>query len=366
MPVLSGTGFPQTGANRSRAQVRAELADLSGGANKPDIKAKVDRAWDAAVREFNSVAWRFLRTQEDIIIGSHMLDPVAPTVTNTGAGTGFLLSAGAKLDYWIEERVKDGARIIRRTTAINPLVVRTITNGGAPTTWKPVIVPGAFSNPDTTHWAIYRSGTYGPIPKIGTADAAGQFPYVGAELVELPVATLSYEDLSIGADPMQPSGAEGKIYRSGEFDLNFPFRNFVKAVWIDEQGRERRPLIFVPFRQWVGTVSRQTTVASPDFITLRNVHQNGKAILHPRPSGDRMTWPAIRLTYCTYIALAGSDDDSVLNVPAEVDQAIFMRAEEIFLGRLKGKQAAAPAPGTETPMDMRLRIEQDHRDWEDS
>ena len=104
MPVLSGSGFPQTGANRTRAQVRDELADLSGGGNKPDIKAKADRAWDAAVREFNSVAWSFARVQEDIVIGSHMKDPLAPTVTNTGSGDGFVLGASASIDYWIEER----------------------------------------------------------------------------------------------------------------------------------------------------------------------------------------------------------------------------------------------------------------------
>src|SRR5262245_41350095 len=184
MPVLSGSGFPQTGANRTRAQVRSELADMSGGANKPDIKAKADRAWESAIREFNSVAWSFNRLQEDIAIGSHMLDPLQPTVTNTGSGTGFLLSAGASIDYWIEERVKDGNRVIRRSAAIAISVVKTVTVGVA-TTWKPVITPGVFQNPDATHWAIFRSGAYGPVPGIQSASAASTFPNTGAELVEL-------------------------------------------------------------------------------------------------------------------------------------------------------------------------------------
>lgn len=362
MPVVGGSGFPQTGANRTRAQVRSELADMSGGANKPDIQAKADRAWESAIREFNSVAWDFCRVQEDIAIGSHMLDPLQPTITNTGVGTGFLLSAGGKRDYWIEERVKDGDRVIRRTAAIDPAVVQIIT--GAPTTWKPVITRGALQNADATHWAIFASGTYGPVPGIQSASAASTFPNVGAELVELPISETAYEDPTVGANPMQPSGANGKLYLSGEFDLAFPFRNFLKAHWVDEQGHERTSLVFIPWRQWAIYLSRFTTVARPQFITLRNVHSTGKAILHPRPTGKAMTWPTIRLTYCTYIAVPGIEPGSVLDVPAEVDQAIFMRAAEIFVGRLKGPSASTPM-SRETE-DMRLRVEQDHRDFEDS
>src|SRR5262245_270595 len=231
MPVLTPDGYPQTGANRTRAQVRAELADLSGGGNKPDIKAKADRAWDAAVREFNSVAWSFARVQEDIIIGSHMKDPLAPTVTNTGVGTGYVLGASASIDYWIEERVKEGNRIIRRSAALLPVVVTTITVG-VETTWKAVIARGAMQNPDATHWAIIRSGTYGPLPGIQSASAASTFPNAGAELIELPVSETEYEDQTVGVNPMQPSGANGKLYLSGEFDLPFPVRNALKAHWV--------------------------------------------------------------------------------------------------------------------------------------
>lgn len=363
MPVVTGSGFPQTGANRTRAQVRVELADASGGANKPDIAAKADRAWDAAVREFNSVAWQFCRVQEDIAIGSHMKDPLIPTVTNTGVGSGFTLGASAKIDYWIEERVKDGNRIIRRTGAIDPAVVRTLAVS-IDTLWKPVIVPGAFQNADATHWAIYRTGTYGPLPGIQSASAASTFPNTGAELIELPIATLTYEDNTVGVNPMQPSGANGKGYFSGEFDLAFPFRNFVKAHWVDEQGHERTSLNYIPWREFAIFLSRFTTVSNPRFITLRNMHATGKAILHPRPQGKNMQWPTIRLTYCTYIAVAGTDPASVLDVPMEVDHAIFVRASEIFLARLKGPTASAPM--SESTEDLRLRVEQDHRDFEDS
>jgi hypothetical protein len=363
MPVLGNEGYPQTGANRTRAQVRAELGDLSGGGNKTDIKAKADRAWDAAVREFNSVAWSFNRVQEDIVIGSHMKDPLQPTVTNTGSGDGIVLTAGASIDYWIEERVKEGNRIIRRSAAVNPAVVKTITVG-VETTWKPVITPGAMQNPDTTHYAIIRSGTYGPVPGVQSASASSTFPNTGAELIELPVATASYEDQSVGVNPMQPSGANGKLYFSGEFDLPFPFRNFTRAHWVDEQGHERTSLVFVPWRQATIFMSRFTTVSRPIFVTLRNLHSQGKMILHPRPQGKNMVWPVIRLTYSTYIGIAGPEDDAVLDVPQEADTAIFMRAAEIFVARLKGANISAPMkPET---LDARLALEQQYRDWEDS
>lgn len=363
MPVLSGEGFPQTGANRTRAQVRAELADMSGGGNKPDIKAKADRAWDAAVREFNSVAWSFARVQEDIVIGSHMKDPVAPTVTNTGSGDGIVLGASASLDYWIEERVKEGNRIIRRSASVLPIVVTTIT-AGVETTWRPVITRGALQNPDATHFAIIRSGTYGPLPGIQSASAASTFPNVGAELIELPVSETSYEDQTVGVNPMQPSGANGKLYFSGEFDLPFPFRSFTRAHWVDEQGHERTSLVFVPWRQATIFMSRFTTVSRQIFVTLRNVHSQGKMILHPRPQGKNMVWPVIRLTYNSYIQIAGTEEDSVLDVPQEVDTAIFMRAAEIFVARLKGPTVSAPMkPET---LDMRYALEQQYRDYEDS
>jgi len=364
MPVLTDQGFPQTGANRTRAQVRAELADMSGGGNKTDIKAKADRAWDAAVREFNSVAWSFARVQEDIVIGSHMKDPLQPTVTNTGSGSGMVLTAGASLDFWVEEGVKVGNRSIRRGAAINPAVVKTITVG-VETVWKPVIAPGAIQNPDATHYAIVRSGTYGPVPGVQSANASSTFPNTGAELVELPVTIASYEDVSVGVNPMQPSGANGKLYFGGEFDLPFPFRNFTRAHWVDEQGHERTSLVFVPWRQFSIFLSRFTTVSRPIFITMRNLHSQGKMILHPRPQGKNMIWPIIRLTYSSYIQVAGSVDDSVLDVPQEVDSAIFKRAADIFVERLKGAAAVTALTKQET-LDKRYEMEQLYRDFEDS
>jgi hypothetical protein len=77
-----------------------------------------------------------------------------------------------------------------------------------------------------------------------------------------------------------------------------------------------------------------------------------------------MVWPVIRLTYSTYIGIAGPEDDAVLDVPQEADTAIFMRAAEIFVARLKGPTASVPMkPET---LDARLALEQQYRDWEDS
>jgi hypothetical protein len=64
----SPINFPQTAQNRTRAQAKEELAEFAGGGNKPDTLVRAGRSWDAAVREFNVVGWRFNRVQADITL----------------------------------------------------------------------------------------------------------------------------------------------------------------------------------------------------------------------------------------------------------------------------------------------------------
>lgn len=64
----SPVNFPQTSANRTRREAREELVEFGGGQNKPETLIRAGRSWDAAVREFNSVGWRFNRTTADITL----------------------------------------------------------------------------------------------------------------------------------------------------------------------------------------------------------------------------------------------------------------------------------------------------------
>lgn len=66
--VYQGSGFPQQSENRTRSQAAVEMADYSGGSDRPEMVIRAGRAWDAAVREFNSVAWRFNRVVADITL----------------------------------------------------------------------------------------------------------------------------------------------------------------------------------------------------------------------------------------------------------------------------------------------------------
>jgi hypothetical protein len=60
--------FPQTFQNRTRTQAQAELVEYVGGVGQSDALTRAGEAWDAAVREFNTVAWRFNTAQQDIAL----------------------------------------------------------------------------------------------------------------------------------------------------------------------------------------------------------------------------------------------------------------------------------------------------------
>lgn len=120
-----------------------------------------------------------------------LANTTAPTYTNSGVGTGFTLSSGITITYWVEERVKSGTTILRRN-AENGGTKLTITGTGV--LIKPVITRPAQLNPDATHWALF-----------GTA-AGGAFP-TGAEIAEVAIATTGIEDTRTGTDPLLPGGS---------------------------------------------------------------------------------------------------------------------------------------------------------------
>lgn len=70
--------FPQTFQNRTRGDAALELSEYVGGGQRPEALERAGRAWDAAVREFNSVAWRFNLTIQDITLISNPETPNYP------------------------------------------------------------------------------------------------------------------------------------------------------------------------------------------------------------------------------------------------------------------------------------------------
>lgn len=115
----------------------------------------------------------------------------APTVASTGSGTGFTLSSGSTIIYWVEEQVRSGSSILRRSASSSSATV-TLTGTGALV--KPVVTKPATLNSDATHWEVYATAT------------GSSFP-VGASIGSAAIGTTTIEDLRTGTDPAIPSGS---------------------------------------------------------------------------------------------------------------------------------------------------------------
>ncbi len=119
-----------------------------------------------------------------------------PSISDTGIGTGFILSIGKVVTYWIEERIKDANGLITRRNAASTIpgveTLGTITGTGV--TVKPVIVRPLQLNPEATHWAAFATSTNGTFP-------------VGAEIAEADFTTDTIEDVRTGTDPLIGGGA---------------------------------------------------------------------------------------------------------------------------------------------------------------
>ena len=62
------SGFPQTSTGRTREQLATDILDFTGGSDRPEAVVKAGRTIDSAVREYNNVAWKFNRLQDDITL----------------------------------------------------------------------------------------------------------------------------------------------------------------------------------------------------------------------------------------------------------------------------------------------------------
>lgn len=121
-----------------------------------------------------------------------LANTTVPTVSrDAGVGTGFILTTGKTITYWVEERVKSGSTVVKRNASTS-LIIVTLTGDGS--TDKPVITRPATVNSDATHWALFGTATDGSFP-------------TGAEIAEVSIGTTTIEDTRTGTDPLLPSGA---------------------------------------------------------------------------------------------------------------------------------------------------------------
>lgn len=360
MSTVGDQNYPASGFNRTRAQVQQAIADLLGGANKSDIQAVADRCWEDAIRDFNTCPWSFARVTDDIVIDSTMkTNTTPPTVASTGAGVGFVLETGRKIQYWVEERIKSGNRILQRNDTAGPTQTpQLVTLTGTGAVVKPVVSRPAILNPDATHWALYGTPTSG-----SHQSATAAYPY-GFLIGEAPIAQAGIEDTRQGINPGIVPNSD--IYQGNEYDLTAPFRNPVRAILVDENGATRYALTWIPWRRWTTYRPWQiTTGSSPIWWTARNWYKTGRIQLDPRPA-SQTTYPIVRIAYNTPILVpTGPDPEARLDVPVEIDQAIFRRASIIARRRHIGP---ASVSDTEIEEDRQAYYElevqwRDHPDF---
>lgn len=145
----------------------------------------------------NGIDRNYVARADGTAILHGMLAAVSPpTLTLTGVLTGFTLSSGATITYWVEERVKEGSVIVKRHAST---AAQTVTLTGTGALVKPVVSRPPIVNPDTTHWALFATETNLAFP-------------VGGEIAEVAAAVVSIEDTRIGTDPAIPAGGNYQVY----------------------------------------------------------------------------------------------------------------------------------------------------------
>ncbi len=66
--IPASSAFPQTTGNRTRASMVDDVLDYVGGRDRSKWREVASRSIDSAIRQFNTIAWRFNRRQQDITL----------------------------------------------------------------------------------------------------------------------------------------------------------------------------------------------------------------------------------------------------------------------------------------------------------
>lgn len=151
----------------------------------------------------------------------------------------------------------------------------------------------------------------------------------------------------------------GGVQGIAEYQLTDKFLAPVRCQLLDSNGLSRALVQWFPYAEWLVWRRNQLTGGPlPLRYTARNVHETGKVTFDPRPVGP-LTYPTARLFYASYIDLQPTGN-LTLDVPPDVDEAIFMLAEAKLLAKNKrfGDEAIT---AFKLAADMRLRVERQHR-----
>lgn len=148
-----------------------------------------------------------------------------------------------------------------------------------------------------------------------------------------------------------------------EYELNDDFYKPKRVQLLDSNSVEVQRIRFIEYDSWVDWLSIQQRSGGPVPLnyTVRNAHTDGLIAVWPK-SGTTLSHPTMRVHYFIRIAKA-QNDDTKLNVPEEVDEAIFQLAVYKVLSR--GRSFVQSRDARAAAFDMRLEIEQTWRDYPD-
>lgn len=146
-----------------------------------------------------------------------------------------------------------------------------------------------------------------------------------------------------------------------DYALKADWRNPLRAQMVDSNNKTRDDVGWVEWGDWVSMLPDQSTTGSiPLLYTARNIHETGLITVDPVPA-TTLTYPTLRLFYHRRILCP--EDNAVINVPTEVEQAIFDGAIWRFLRKMKtfreAREALAPSI-----LSMQA-ITQEYRDYGD-
>ncbi len=158
------------------------------------------------------------------------------------------------------------------------------------------------------------------------------------------------EDITLTADGATPN-----------YTLAADWRNPLRAQMVDSSSKTRDDVTWIEWGDWVSMFPDQSTTGSmPQFYTARNIHETGLVTVDPVPA-TTLTYPTLRLYYHRRILCPA--DNEAINVPTEIEQAIFDGAVWRFLRKVKSFRDAREALGS--AILSKAMITQEYRDYGD-
>lgn len=152
------------------------------------------------------------------------------------------------------------------------------------------------------------------------------------------------------------------IADQSEYSLQSNWRNPLRAQMVDSSSKTRQDVQWIPWVVWVSQYPDQSTTGSmPLTYTAINIHETGQITVDPVPA-TTLTYPTLRLFYHRRIEVPSSGND-ILEVPQEVEQAIFDESVWRFLRKIKTFREARDAQAA--ALLSRSAITFEYADFED-